>query len=287
MNIAISGASGFIGSHLTTYLTNLGHHVTPLKHSLFREQMEGELQQIISHSDVVINLAGASLNHRWTTAYQKELIESRIKTTRMLVKTINTASTKPKLLISVSAVGYYPDDGIIYDEYTAKKGQGFLSDLCQAWENEARKCSPETRLVITRLGVVLSLNGGAIQQLLKPLKMIRLGVAVAPGTQPMPWVDIKDVCQGMTFIIDHTDIEGVVNLVAPDLVSHYVFVRLLTITRKGLATIMIPQWVIRLMLGKGSVVLTQGQQVYPTKLLDMGYQFKSPTIKCFFKNINS
>ena len=91
MNIAISGASGFIGSHLTTYLTNLGHHVTPLKHSLFREQMEGELQQIISHSDVVINLAGASLNHRWTTAYQKELIESRIKTTRRLVQAITTA----------------------------------------------------------------------------------------------------------------------------------------------------------------------------------------------------
>ncbi len=286
MNIAISGASGFIGTHLSAYLDNFGHHIIPLKHVMFRDEMEGELQQIINHCDVVINLAGASLNHRWTSYYQKELVHSRVETTGRLVKAIRHASVKPSLFISVSAVGYYPAEDKVFDEATARKGEGFLADLCHLWEAEARKCPPETRLVITRLGVVLSPDGGAMEQMLRPLKMLRVGAAIAPGTQPLPWVDMRDVCHGMEFLINHPEIHGVVNLVAPDLISHNVFSLLLSHNYGGIATFTIPQWILQVILGKGAEYLTKGQQVYPAKMLDSGYQFKTPTIKRFFKTIN-
>ena len=145
MNIAISGASGFIGTHLTAYLNKQGHTIIPLRHAIFRDEMDGELQQIISHCDGIINLAGASINHRWTHSYMEELVRSRIDVTSRLVKAMKSSAHKPSFFISVSAVGYYSDKGS-YDEKTAVKGEGFLAELCHLWEAEAKNCPPETQI---------------------------------------------------------------------------------------------------------------------------------------------
>lgn len=131
MNIAISGASGFIGKHLTEYLTEAGHRVVPLGRPMFREGTSGHLIQALSHCDVIINLAGAPISKRWTPEYKKELYDSRIKVTHCIIRAMDAVKTKPRLMISASAVGYYPEEGT-FDEYTNTRGSGFLAEplLC-------------------------------------------------------------------------------------------------------------------------------------------------------------
>ena len=130
MKIAISGATGFIGTHLTAYLTGLGHRAVPLGRPAFRSQES--LAAALAGCGAVVNLAGAPIDRRWSDAYKKQLYDSRIGTTRKLVAAINEMNPAPKVFVSASAVGYYPDQGC-YDEYTAVKGTGFLSDLCESW----------------------------------------------------------------------------------------------------------------------------------------------------------
>ena len=170
MNIAMTGATGYIGKHLSSYLTEKGgHRIIPLGRAMFREGMSGLLVQTLTHCDVIINLAGAPINQRWTPEHKQELFNSRITVTHRIIRALNAVKTKPKLMISASAVGYYPSL-VESDEYTQTRGDGFLSDLCYAWEKEAKRCPQPTRLVITRFGVVLSPDGGAMQQMLRPLR---------------------------------------------------------------------------------------------------------------------
>lgn len=286
MNIAISGASGYIGTHLTACLNKSGHTVIPLRHAMFRNEMKGELKQILNHCDGVINLAGASLNHRWTVEYMRELVQSRIDVTSRLVQAMNNIKNKPQFFISVSAVGYYSTDDM-YDESTAKRGDSFLSELCESWEAEAKRCSKDIRLIITRLGVVLSPDGGAMEQMLRPLKALRIAAAIAPGDQSLPWIDMNDLCAGVEFLINHKEVSGIVNLVAPELVSNYVFSRWMAQTYGGFFTITIPEWLLKIIYGKGTSALTLGQQIYPAKMIDAGFRFNSPTIRSFFKTINT
>lgn len=151
MRIAISGASGYIGQHLSSFLEGKGYDVIPLGRDLFKEDCFDELCRCVESCEVVINLAGASINKRWTEAYKQELYDSRIYVTRQLVHAINTRRVKPELFISASAVGYYPAFGE-YDEYHDYRGMDFLARLCGAWEEEASACSSDVRLVIIPFG---------------------------------------------------------------------------------------------------------------------------------------
>lgn len=200
MNIAMTGATGYIGKHLSNYLTEKGgHRIIPLGRSMFREGMSGHLIQTLTHCDVIINLAGAPINKRWTPEYKQELFNSRIVVTHRIIRALNAVKTKPKLMISASAVGYYPPE-VEADEYTRTRGDGFLSDLCYAWEKEAKHCPQPTRLVITRFGVVLSPDGGAMQQMLRPLQATKVATAIGPGTQSFPWIAMHDLCRAMEFL---------------------------------------------------------------------------------------
>ncbi|MCD8260660.1 MAG: NAD-dependent epimerase/dehydratase family protein [Bacteroides sp.] len=138
MKIAISGASGFIGEALTNYLSKKGCTVLPIRRILLDSIYSRELTQLLSQVEVVINLAGASLNKRWSTSYKKEIYESRIHTTRRLAETIDHLPYNPSLFISASAVGYYPANGE-YSEQDTTPGKSFLAEVCAAWEKEAEK----------------------------------------------------------------------------------------------------------------------------------------------------
>lgn len=282
MNIAISGASGYIGQHLTAFLTAIGYRVVALPRRLFREGMIGELVHELSHCDVVINLAGAPINKRWTLEYQQEIINSRVQLTHRLVHALDTLRQPPKLFISTSAVGYYADN-IVSDEYTNTRGRGFLADLCYAWEKEARLCPSRTRLVITRFGLVLSPDGGVMQQLLRPIQKARLAVGFGPGTQPFPWIDMNDLCRAMAFIIENESVQGVVNLVSPQEITQHAFVRALGKAHKVLATVLIPVRFIRMLMGESSTMLTSGQYVRPTRILEAGFRFITPTVEDLFE----
>lgn len=282
MNIAISGATGFIGKHLTAFLTREGHRVIPLGRPLFREDMFGHLVQTLSHCDVVINLAGASISRRWTSEYKRELLDSRILVTHQIIRALDVVRQKPKLMISTSAVGYYPLYGT-FDEYAPTRGSGFLADLCDAWEKEAKHCPKQTRLVVARLGLVLSPDGGAMGQMLKPLKATKIAMAIGPGTQPFPWIGLHDLCRAMAFIIADDSLQGVVNLVSPQEISQHTFACALGAAYHAWGTVVVPRSFFRFLYGDAASFLTTGQHVRPTRMLEAGFSFTAPTIEHYFE----
>lgn len=283
MNIAMTGATGYIGKHLSNYLTEKGgHRVVPLGRSMFREGMSGHLIQALAHCDVIINLAGAPINKRWTPEYKQELFDSRITVTHRIIRALNAVMNKPKLMISASAVGIYPAE-VESDEYTRTRGDGFLSDLCYAWEKEAKRCPQPTRLVITRFGVVISPDGGAMEQMLRPLHLTKMAAAIGSGTQSFPWIDIRDLCRAMAFLIDREDLRGVFNLVAPQSVSQLTFTRAMGKAYHAWTTFTVPKGIFRMLYGEAASSLTTGQKVHPARLLESGFGFTVPTVEKLFE----
>lgn len=283
MKIAISGASGFVGTYLSEYFSEKGYIILPLNRKVFLDKSNSDLIDILSQADVVINLAGAPINHRWTKSYKKELHDSRIITTRKIVDTINSMTIRPKLLISASAVGYYPSVGC-YDEYNSKKGDSFLSDLCEQWEQEAKQISPSVRLAIPRLGVVLAPKGGALNMMALPAKF-GMSTIIGPGNQPFSWIDIRDLANAIDYIINNSMIEGVVNFVAPDQITNKGLMKTIAKYYHSLLTIKIPAFVFRILFGESAEFMTEGQCVKPQKLLKSGFIFKSPTILDFYSSL--
>lgn len=204
MKIAISGNSGFIGQHLTDFFSGRGDVIVPLKHSMFLLGNDDKLKEALTGCDVVINLAGTTINQRWTSKAKREIRNSRVCTTRRLVSIINEMPVKPDLFISASAVGIYPDKGI-YSETSTSEGSGFLAEVCIRWEEEAQKLSRDVRLVITRFGVVLSNDGGALPKMLLPFRFF-VGGKIASGKQGFSWIHIEDVLNAIRFVIEHKDL---------------------------------------------------------------------------------
>lgn len=277
----MSGATGFIGKYLTKSFEKQGHHVVPLTWEAFQD--ENVLISRVSGSDIVINLAGAPINQRWTKHNKKEIYNSRVITTRKLVRAINASVYTPRLLITTSAVGYYSPEGC-HTETDNQKGTGFLADLCEAWEAEARQVNPKTRLIITRFGVVLSGKGGAFPRMLLPTKF-RVAAILGSGEQPFPWVEIDDLARIMMFLIYNKEIQGVVNVVAPQIVTNRKFTKLMARYYSSWITVRIPETLLRLVMGKVATTLMQGQRVIPGVLNDERFSFNTPSIEQFFQDI--
>lgn len=277
MRIAISGNSGFIGQHLTEFLSAGGDVVVPLKHAMFRSRSNEKLKQALTGCDVVINLAGATINQRWTRKAKRKIMNSRIYTTRRLVSIINEMEVKPKVFISASAVGIYPDNGI-YSESSTSVGTGFLSEVCIRWEDEAQKLSRDIRLVVARFGVVLSKDGGALPKMLLPFRFF-VGGKIASGKQGFSWIHIEDVLHAMLFIIEHKDLSGVVNLVAPQPLTNRAFTKVVAEVMHRPAWLPLPRRVFRYLYGEGEELITKGQQAYPVRLLSAGYVFRYSDIR--------
>lgn len=280
MRIAISGASGFVGRALTAYFRGVGYEVIPITRPFFSDGRSAELTQLLEGCQVVINLAGASINRRWTKSYLKEMFESRILVTQKLVSALHETSIKPSLFISVSAVGYYPTTGS-HDDYSEARGEGILADLCNAWEKEATQAPKEIRVVLPRLGIVLAPHGGALKKLLLPLIYFRVAAVIAPGTQPFPWIGLDDLVRAFEHIIESEQLQGVVNLVAPSKVTQKQFVTEIARHYKAIVTVKLPVILFKLLYGKGASFLTTGQSVTPSKLVRSGFNYLMPTVSSF------
>lgn len=277
MIIAISGNSGFIGQHLTEFLSAGGNIVVPLEHSMFRSTSNDKLKKALNGCDVVINLAGVTINQRWTDKAKRKIMNSRVYTTRRLVSIINEMPVKPGLFISASAVGIYPDNGI-YSESSASEGTGFLSEVCSHWEDEAQKLSRDVRLVITRFGVVMSNDGGALPKMLLPFRFY-LGGKIASGEQGFSWIHIKDVMHAIAFIIEREDLSGIVNMVAPQPLTNRAFTQAVADVLHRPAWLTIPPRIFYYLYGEGEELFTKGQQAYPARLLSAGYVFRYTDIR--------
>lgn len=272
MKIAVSGSSGFIGAHLKTFLEKKGITMVPLKRSYFNAPDTLTLEEALKDCDAVINLAGATINHRWTEEYKKEILESRLNTTRKLVDTINRMEDKPSVFVSVSAVGIYPSQGV-HTEKEENYGSGFLAEVCKAWESEARKISPDVRLIIPRFGVVLAADGGALPTMLLPFKFFA-GGRIGNGTQGFSWIHIDDLLEALYFLFGKPKLSGVFNFTAPQILTNRDFAKIAAQELHRPDWLPVPSFVFGILYGEGESFVTGGQQAYPERLIENGYTFK-------------
>ncbi len=280
--IAITGASGFVGTYLTKRFQKQDFQVI----AICRDDLENQeqLTNLIDGCQIVINLAGATILAPWNEEYKKELYNSRIDTTKALVNAFKKVTNKPKLFISTSAVGIYNDDKK-YNESTTKYANSFLGKLCQDWEKEALKAQDlKIRTAIFRFGVVLGKDGGALQQMITPFKF-GLGGNIGDGSQFFSYIHIRDLGRAYNFIIDNENLDGAFNLTAP-----------ITTTNKGLTQTLakvlnrptllpLPKFAVNLLYGEGASVLTGGQNAVPKRLTEDGFDFKYKTIEQTINNL--
>ena len=233
---------------------------------------------------MIINLAGASIFSRWTPEQKKILLESRIETTSNLVAALPD-NAKNITFFSTSAVGYY---GFHEDEELTENlaaGNDFLARLASDWEQEAMRAQNKgARVVITRFGIVLGKNGGAIGQML-PLFKYFLGGPLGNGRQWFSWVHMQDLAEAFIFLIQHTEISGAVNLCSPQPVRNFELGKAIGKVMHRPSFMPAPGFMIKLILGEFGSVLLKGQRVIPRRLLDAGFKFKYPNIEDALKNI--
>jgi uncharacterized protein len=297
LNILISGAGGVIGSALIPYLTTAGHRVVRLvrtrgkiaENEVFWDPYTGILNvEALGPIDAVIHLSGDNIGEgRWTQGKKKKILESRTVTTRFLTQILLKLNPKPKVFICASAVGYYGHhENRLFTEEDGP-GKDFISDVCVKWENCAVPARESgIRLVLLRLGVVLTPAGGALARL---LLAHRLGFGVkkiGKGNQFISWVGIDDVLGAIRHILFQSEIDGPVNLVAPCPATNLKFNLILARVLHCPARIVVPATAVNLIFGQmGREILVSGIRVAPEKLLESGYRFRHADLEGALRHV--
>lgn len=272
MKIAISGASGFVGSFLCEYFSRQGHEIAKIGIKDF----DGALAAKLDGAELVINLAGAPIIGRWSAEYKKTLVSSRLATTNKLAETICAMGEKPKAFFCASAVGYY-DEGD-NDEYGYKKADDFLGELCERWEVAARAVeSCGVRCVNMRFGIVIGKGGGALAQML-PIFKAGLGGKIGSGKQGFSWIHLNDLAHAIKFLYERGG-NGAYNFTAPHPTTNAGLTKALGYALHRPTIFPVPEFALRLVYSEGAKVLTSGQKVYPKKLLEAGFVFEFEDIE--------
>lgn len=288
MKILIAGGTGLIGSALTRSFIENNDQITLIsrKPDTIHQKMNiipwevNKISQEIKSTDVVINLAGASIagtipfSMRWT-ARRKSLIKtSRTNAGEMLLKAIQQSSHKPGVLIQASAIGYYGNQGNQPVDETTVYGTDFLADVCRSWEDSTSGVEElGVRRIITRLGLVLSNAGGLLPLLSLPFKLY-VGGSLGNGQQSMSWIHIDDVVQAFHHFIKYPNTQGVFNLTAPKPVDNKTFSTIISRTLKRPNWFSVPAGALKLAFGEASTLALEGQEVLPRRLLETGFEFK-------------
>lgn len=284
MNIAITGSSGFIANALK----GSKHFSDTNFIALSRHDDDEKWEEIIKNANVVINLAGASVIKRWSKHNKTEILKSRIDTTRKLVSIMNKMPKNkgPKLFISGSAIGIYPDNGNeLLDERSTQRGESFLSEVVEKWESEANELTAShIRLVITRIGVVLGKNGGLLKKIL-PLFKLGLGGKIGNGHQAFSFIHINDLVLAIRFFIDNAKTSGTYNLVSPNNTTNINFTKAMGKALHKPTLIPVPAFALGIIYGKAARIMVNGEKVYPARLLNDGFVFKYTTIEQAVENI--
>jgi len=298
MKIAISGATGLIGSTLKDFFVKNGHQVSTISRhrgffkktsNIFWDLKKNYIDiKVLEGHDVIIHLAGANISaQNWSDAYKKEIRDSRIKSTKLLVQTIQRMTNRPKVFLCASAVGYYgnQEPEAVMDEHSPT-GRGFLAQLCQQWENaSAEVVLYGVRLVHMRFGIVLSKKGGALAKMLPPFRL-GLGGCLGTGRQKMSWVAIDEIPLIVNFIISHEGIGGPINTVSPQPVTNAEFTKILGSVIHRPTVLPLPAPMIKLIFGQmGQELLLEGAHVTPSVLLNTAYHFQYPNLTTALKHI--
>ena len=292
MKIAVTGATGFVGSHLVARLVDEGHDVkvftrsvekakkvlsTPKLKSVecvsYKPTEGGNWQSEISGCDGVVNLAGEPISERWSAERKKRIMDSRKVGTQRLVEAIEQAERKPSVLVSSSAIGYYgTSETAEFLETSEPAENDFLSQVCQAWEAEAKKAKDlSVRTVIIRTGIVLG-DGGAIAKMITPFKLYA-GGPIGSGRQWFSWIHIDDLVSLYLKALLDPSMQGVYNGTAPKPVQMNELANTLGEVMNRPSWLPVPDFAIETLLGDGSVVVLKGQKVLPERKQAAGFAY--------------
>jgi uncharacterized protein (TIGR01777 family) len=284
--ICVMGATGFLGRALCAALERSGATVHRYSRSARPgfaswDPASGEIEsEPLEAADAVVNLSGEDIaGARWTAHRKKVLRDSRVGSTQLLVQTLGKLKQPPKVLINASAVGFYGHRGQDAVAENSPVGTGFLAELCQQWEQTAMQATAHgVRVVIPRLGIVLSKDGGALARMLPAFK---LGVAgrLGSGQQFMSWISLLDAVSVIRFLMSATEINGVVNAVAPEPATNEEFTYLLGRIVRRPTLLPVPVFALKAALGEMSQVLLEGANVRPRVLEQAGFRFDYPRLE--------
>jgi hypothetical protein len=293
MKIFITGGTGFVGNSVTAILLEQGHEITVLTRSAPRERphgggvayLEGDpreagpWQEEAGKHTCAINLAGASIFRRWTPGNKQEIRDSRIETTRNLVQALSTRRGNESILISASGTGYYGHREEQDIREDALAGRDFLAGLSQEWEAEAKRAEEYgARVAVCRLGVVLGRKDGALKKM-TPAFRAGLGSPLGSGNQWFSWIHEEDLARIFLFLIDRKDATGPFNSTAPQPVRNREFTKTLgRAVRRPTFLPPVPGPLLKVALGEFAQVLLEGQCAVPARLLDLGFEFRFPTL---------
>ncbi len=299
MRIMIAGGSGLIGNALTSVLIAAGDEVTILSRNPAK-LMElpkgasvlqwdgksiGDWAQRVGSTDVIVNLTGENLSgegflpSRWTKERKVRLVQSRVNSGEVLTKAIEMAETKPSVFVQVSGIAYYGTQQVKPLTEIDSPGYGFLIDLCVRWEASSQPVEVlGVRRVVARNGLVLSTKGRVLPLLLLPYKLW-VGGQLGSGRQVYSWIHIDDEVNAIRFLIQNERARGVFNLTAPNPATNDEFGRSIGKVMHRPHYFPIPGIAMRIAFGEVAEMVLEGQRVLPKKLLDLGYEFKFPTLE--------
>jgi uncharacterized protein (TIGR01777 family) len=288
MRVLISGASGLVGTEVTRQLRAEGHEALRLvrRKPIASDEVEwnpatGFLQEgIMETIDAVVNMAGATTGKiPWTSKYKEEIVNSRIDSTRTLVKAMQSAKHRPSVLVSGSASGFYGDSGEKILNESAPKGVGFLSDLAHAWEQEALKAPTEVRVVLARTTMVMSRKLGALGRLL-PLIKLGIGGPLGSGKQWWAWISLPDEAAAIIHLIKTESAKGAYNLTAPEPATCGQIVKALAKDLNRPSLIAVPSFALKMLIGEAAIeLLLCSQNMTADRLLATGFKFQHPTLR--------
>lgn len=306
MKIAITGATGFVGSKLVARLVDESHDVKvftrnvekarkafsapefkSLEYVAYKPTESGDWQAEISGCDGVINLAGEPISERWSADRKRRIIDSRQVGTQKLVEAIKKAEQKPDVLVSASAIGFYgTSESAEFFETSEPVENDFLSKVCQGWEAAARRAKDyEVRVAIIRTGIVLG-NGGAIAKMLPPFKLYA-GGPIGSGQQWFSWIHIDDLVNLYMKALLDPSMQGVYNGTAPNPLRMKDFCQTLGEVVERPSWLPVPDFAIEALLGDGAVVVLKGQKVLPERTQASGFSYEYDEAKEALKEVVS
>jgi uncharacterized protein len=296
MKIAITGATGFVGSRLTNRLLDAGHNI----HALVRrrayglpgvdkiyewDSAQGEPPpESLEGVDAVIHLAGEPVARRWTPEVKRLIHASRVVGTRHLVNALSTQAHRPRVLICASAIGIYGSRGDEVLTEASRPGSDFLAGVVVGWEKSAELAEAlGIRVVRLRLGVVLG-PGGALEKMLPPFRF-GVGGRIGSGQQWMSWIHIEDVIRLIQFALQNDTIAGPMNATAPNPVTNAEFTRELGATLHRPAVLPVPKFALKMLFGEMAEVITASQHVVPAVAQRAGFSFQFPELEAALNQI--
>ncbi|HLO11009.1 MAG TPA: TIGR01777 family oxidoreductase [Pseudoneobacillus sp.] len=299
MKIVIAGGSGFVGQALSEFFLKSGEEVFILTRQPNSQTNHPQLHDIewlttkskpssqLEGVDVFINLSGESINSgRWNKKRKARILQSRLKTTNEVLHILSDLKKKPKVLINASAIGFYgTSETAVFTEDSESNANDFLAETVKQWESLALRAETlGVRTVLCRFGIVLSANGGALPKMALPYKFFA-GGKLGKGNQWVSWIHIDDVLRAISFIIKNESIRGPVNFISPNPVQMNEFGQSLAKALHRPHWIPTPGIALKIILGEMSMLMLEGQNVLPDKLLKQHFGFRFPTLDMALKDI--